>query len=663
MSDLCGALRFVVLCFLFLNLGLCCSLNDEGNALLKLKQRIVSDPFGALSNWIEDDLAVNPCDWFGVECSEDGRVVVLNLKDLCLGGTLSPEIVNLIHIKSIILRNNSFSGTIPEGIGDLKEMEVLDLGFNNFSGHLPVNLGSNISLAILLLDNNELLVGFSPEINELKMLSECQVDENQLVNAAKMPACTERPITWHVGQIKGTRSLLENPEGPAPPYRGVHEDHLNHATNPYPDSPSPPALPPLHRAHEDRLNRATSPYLDSSSPPAIPPVMRPASPSHNAFDSPHPLSTTGSRAQSRSISSKKHRVPIWAGVLGGSVFILISSIAIYLCKIMKVANVRPWTTGLSGQLQKAFVTGAPKLKRSELEAACEEFSNVIGTSPIGSLYKGTLSSGVEIAVASVLVTSSKNWSRTSEAQFRMKIDTLSKVNHKNFVNLIGYCEEDDPFTRMLVFEYAPNGTLFEHLHVKEAERLDWRTRLRIATGMAYCLQHMHQLDPPIALTNLNSSAVYLTDDYAAKISDFSFSNETASVENKAGGKNHIDIPLETPASNVYTFGVLLFEMVTGRLPYKVGNSSSENWASHYLQGDKPFKEMVDPNLASYQEDQLEQVAALIKSCVNPDSKQRPTMKEICERLKEITKITPESAVPKLSPLWWAELEISSTEGP
>ena len=66
-------------------------------------------------------------------------------------------------------------------------------------------------------------------------------------------------------------------------------------------------------------------------------------------------------------------------------------------------------------------SGVPKLKRSELEAACEDFSNVIGTSSIGTVYKGTLSSGVEIAVASVAATSSKDWSKTLEAQFRNKV--------------------------------------------------------------------------------------------------------------------------------------------------------------------------------------------------------------------------------------------------
>ena len=125
------------------------------------------------------------------------------------------------------MRNNSFSGIIPEGFVELEELEVLDLGYNYFSGRLPADLRSDISLAILyddddtlktvqfhffflilfmylvssccsLLDNNDFLVGFSPEINELRMLSECQVDENKLTNAAKMPACTKRVTTWYV---------------------------------------------------------------------------------------------------------------------------------------------------------------------------------------------------------------------------------------------------------------------------------------------------------------------------------------------------------------------------------------------------------------------------------------------------------------------------------
>lgn len=433
-----GLFPFLVVWLLFQSLGLCCSLNDEGNALLKLRQRIVSDPLGALSNWM-DEGEVDPCNWFGVQCV-DGRVVVLNLKDLCLEGTLAPELANLAHMKSIILRNNSFYGIIPEEITKLKELEVLDLGYNNFSGSLPADLGSNISLAILLLDNNELLGGFSPEINELKMLSESQVDENQLTNAAKLPSCASRSIPRNVvGQDSGVlRTLLEikNPLN--------REAGPSHSPAPAP-SPSPLPDPP-----------STSP-----TPSAVPPVT-------SNKTSPHRNSSAASPSQkipeARSKSSPKNYVAILAGGIGGGVFLLILIAGICVYRTDKVATVKPWATGLSGQLQKAFVTGVPKLKRSELVAACEDFSNVIGTSPIGTVYKGTLSSGVEIAVASVTVTSLKDWSKTLEVQFRKKIDMLSKVNHKNFVNLLGYCEEEEPFARMLVFEYAPNGTLFEHLH-------------------------------------------------------------------------------------------------------------------------------------------------------------------------------------------------------
>ncbi|XP_028803811.1 probable inactive receptor-like protein kinase At3g56050 [Neltuma alba] len=642
-----GLLRFLVVWLLFQSLlGLCSSLNDEGKALLKLRQRILSDPFGALSNWIDEEGEVDPCNWFRVQCV-DGRVVVLNLKDLCLGGTLVPELAKLVHVKSIILRNNSFYGIIPEEIAELKELEVLDLGYNNFSGSLPADLGSNISLAMLLLDNNELLGGFSPEINELKMLSESQVDENQLTGAAKLPSCASRSISQYV---------ISNPLKSA--LRRLLQKGSNRTAE-LPPAPSPAPAPAPAPAPVPSPSPSHPPSI-SPPPSAVAPVKpNKTSPGRNTSASPSPK-IPEARSKTRSKSFSKNHVAILVGAIGGGVFLILIA-GIYVCRTNKVTTVKPWATGLSGQLQKAFVTGVPKLKRSELVAACEDFSNVLGTSPIGTVYKGTLSSGVEIAVASVTVTSSNAWSKTLEVQFRKKIDSLSKVNHKNLVNLLGYCEEEEPFTRMMVFEYAPNGTLFEHLHIKEAEHLDWRTRLRIAMGMAYCLQYVHQLDPPVALSNMNSSSIFLTEDYAAKIADLSFSYEIASSEMKTKGRKQFDNPLAGPQSNVYDFGVVLFEMVTSRVPYSVDDSSLENWASDYLQVDHPLREMVDPTLASFDEEKLEQVAELIKSCVHPDPKQRPSMKDVSMRLREITNITPDAAVPRLSPLWWAELEICSAD--
>ncbi|XP_012830055.1 PREDICTED: probable inactive receptor-like protein kinase At3g56050, partial [Erythranthe guttata] len=292
-------------------------------------------------------------------------------------------------------------------------------------------------------------------------------------------------------------------------------------------------------------------------------------------------------------------------------------------------------------------SGVLNFKRSEVEFACEYFTNVIGSSSLGTLYKGTLSTGVEIAVAAIAFTSANDWSNSLEALFRDEIDTLSKVNHKNFMNLVGSCAEEEPFTRMLVFEYAPYETLFEHLHLREAEHLDWEMRLRIAMGIAYCLEHMHQLIPPLFHRNLNSSAVYLSEDYAAKVSDFAFLDE---------------IHEPNMQSNVYSFGIVLLEIITGRLPYSAGSLSVGDWASDYLSRTQPLREMVDPTLKTFREDQLQQIGDVIRLCANSKAMERPNMEGVWAKLRVITGIEPHEAIPRVLPLWLTELETPSTRG-
>ncbi|GFZ15057.1 protein kinase family protein [Actinidia rufa] len=619
------AILAVLVCLLCQDLNLCWSLNDEGLALLRFRERVVSDPFGALSNWNDDVGVIDPCSWFGVECS-DGNVVVLNLKDFCLGGTLAPDLGNLVHIKSIMLRNNSFYGTIPKEIGELKELEVLDLGYNNFSGPLPSNLGSNLSLTIFLLDNNDLFGNLSPEILDLKMISEVQVDENQLSNSGQRSSCSARSISRYV--CSATALIFMGYCGGSAWNIGQTGDAAHRRLQKwFSFDLGKKRPPPVIEPSAQPSSPSPSPSSESSFPPPT------TSPGPSTVPNPK-LNSPPAESPSRPVKSSKpkdHQALILSAAIGGPVLLVIFVIGILFCQGKNIAAVRPRTTGLSGQLQKAFVTGVPKLKRSELETACEDFSNVIGSSSIGAVYKGTLSSGVEIAVASIPVAAAKDWSNNLETQFRNKIDSLSKVNHKNFVNLLGYCEEDEPFTRMLVFEYAPNGTLFEHLHIKEAEHLDWGMRMRIIMGMAYCLEHVHQLTPPIVHKNLNSSSINLTEDYAAKISDFGVLSETpAEIE-------------PNPESNIYSFGVILFETITGRLPYSVDRL--EDWASDYLRVEQPFIEIVDPTLKSFQLEQLEEIGEVIRSCVHPDPKQRPQMREVTARLREITAIAPRRSSP------------------
>lgn len=179
-------------------------------------------------------------------------------------------------------------------------------------------------------------------------------------------------------------------------------------------------------------------------------------------------------------------------------------------------------------------------------------------------------------------------------------------------------------------------------------------------GIAYCLEHLHQLTPPIAHRNLLSSSICLTEDYAAKVSDLSFWSDMVAT----GKGSEVTQLLETNAAytkgNVYSFGVILFELITGKIPYAVDNGFLADWAGDYIRG-QPLRDLVDTSLNSLQADEIEQWSQVINNCVHPDPEKRPTMKEVTSKLKEITAMGPDGATPKSSPLWWAEIEIMSTD--
>ncbi|KAG8633798.1 inactive receptor-like serine/threonine-protein kinase At2g40270 isoform X2 [Manihot esculenta] len=678
---------WMVLLLLHQNVIFCWSLNAEGLALLKFRENVKRDPFGALSNWNKEDGDIDPCLWFGVECSDE-KVVSLHLKDLCLEGTLAPELGKLAYLKSIILRNNSFFGNIPKEIGELEDLKLLDLGYNNFSGPFPSELANDLSLTTFI----------SHEVDELEKLSEIQADKNQL-----SASCSNRGLTWNLAHCKeiARKLLLQVIDATNPSIAKNHKvHHSSSESSPFlsilppsfPPSGSPPSsflpsnppsfsslsFPPTHPLESPSFAPSESPSSLPSQPSPSPtespsyiesPTKVSPTPAHSSFvmfapSEYHAFPVAPSSSLSQGVDddfNSKHEIVLIASVVGGSLLLLVSAAGAIFFRSNKVVTVKPWATGLSGQLQKAFVTGVPKLKRLELEAACEDFSNIIGYFLNGTVYKGTLSSGVEIAVTSFTVKSIKEWSKYLEAQFKKKIDTLSKMNHKNFVNLIGYCEENEPFTRMMVFEYAPNGTLFEHLHIKEAEHLDWGTRVRIAMGMAYCLEYMHQITPPIVHENLQSSSIYLTEDYAAKISNFSYWNDVTTKKIESTFADLIELPSVDPESNVYSFGIILYEMITGRMLNAMDKGFVADWTTKLLKEQQSMEGMIDPTLKYFRKDEIEKLLLVIKSCIHPDAKQRPTMCEVVAKLKEIISMGPDEATPKLSPLWWAELEILSTE--
>ncbi|KAL1096748.1 hypothetical protein V6Z11_D06G244000 [Gossypium hirsutum] len=657
----------------------------DGLALLEFQARIDSDPYGAFANWNSND--TTPCMWYGVHCV-DGNVQML------------------------VLYRNRFSGVIPKEFGELTKLELLDLRENDLSGMVPAEIGEMSSLKCLLLYDNKFEGSIPSEFGKLKLLSELQFDKNLASILATRIGCANRKFTLRIWQsswrqfngagllfIQIQGALIRSLNTVLIQWFKLQKDTLAECNDscceqqmacnarnlvvPFErrgllgSSKNLPAVPATAVPSTEQII-ALPTTRSSGSFPAVPKETgtksepddessetnsEPADQSSQANSKPVDQSSENSKGET---TAEKSSGDLWKYfIIIPCILVFIAFVALaFMCRKRAAKGIGPWKTGLSGQLQKVFVTGVPKLNRSELKTACEDFSNIVQAIDGCTVYKGTLSSGVEIAVTSICVSSSKEWPKSSETGFRRKIDRLSRINHKNFVNLIGYCMDDEPFSRMMVFEYAPNGTLFEHLHVEDMEHLDWSGRVRIIMGVAYCLLYMHHdLNPPISHPNLSSSFIYLTDDYAAKISELlGFDSTTKSNNSVDDGSQDSKLdPYADPETNVYSFGILLLEIISGKLVYSKEQGSIEEWASQYLNDKGSLNNLVDPTLKGFKAEELEVICEVIQECIQSEPRQRPTMKDVSSKLRQAFNITPEQAVPRLSPLWWAELEILSME--
>nr|XP_017233188.1 PREDICTED: protein MALE DISCOVERER 1-like [Daucus carota subsp. sativus] len=640
-----------------------CFLNSEGLVLLAFRAAVEMDPQGAFRDWNPDDC--NPCMWSGVHCV-DGQVQMLNLNGLSLEGLLAPDLGKLSHLRILILSQNQFSGSIPKEFGGLAMLEIMDLRNNSLNGTIPSEIGAMPALKCLLLHNNKFEGVASSQHENIEMPSELQSDGSPVTGAAAEYGCLNRKFGHWFKSEEGSSS--ENAEDCCENLTSAIEPHIKSAVNSIrrrlaEESTNLAATPASGSFPEEPIIALPS-TRSSGSFPAVPKEKKNTSLAHAETPQvPHHAAAKPKKLE----EADRHSGEKWkylVGVLVALFVVLVATIIFFVCRTRAVKNITPWKSGLSGQLQKAFVTGVPKLNLHELETACEEFSNIIETHESCTVYKGTLTSGVEISVTSTTVPSRRRWSRRSEIGYRKQIDSLSRINHKNFVNLIGYCEENEPFVRMMVFEFSPNGTLFEHLHIKELEHLDWNARVRIIMGTTYCLQYMHDLIPPLPHSNLKSDAIFLTDDYAAKVAEIEFWNDLhyKSRVTTADDSGNCELPpLPDVETDVYKYGILLLEIVSGRLPYSEEQGSITKWASEYLEDSRKFKLMIDPILKSFKNDELEVICNVLQECIQQDPRKRPTINEIIPKLREVIKVSPDAATPRLSPLWWAELEILSAE--
>ncbi|XP_039016233.1 protein MALE DISCOVERER 2-like [Hibiscus syriacus] len=668
------------------------AISTDGSVLLEFRAQIGSDPYDSFANWNSND--TTPCLWFGVHCV-DGKVQMLDLSALALNGTLTPELGKLSNLRSLVLYKNHFFGVIPKEFGELTKLELLDLRENNLGGTIPAEIGNILSLKCLLLYDNKFEGSIPSDPGRLKLLSKLQLDGTLTSIFATGIGCANRKFglcMWQSSgrQLNGAGSLFI-------PIIGALTRYLNYLSIQWfklrkdsLDECNDSCCGDVPGSSEQQMTRYTRNLViplerrrllvQLRDLPAAPAsamssneqmIALPSSRSSGSFPAVPKGTKTNSKLVDQSSQSSNGEstaenrwkyLLIIACVVAFLAFLALT----FLFRKRAAKSIRPWKTGISGQLQKAFVTGVPKLNRPELDIACEDFSNIVWVIDGCTVYKGTLSSGVEIAVAAVSVSSSKEWSKTLEMTFRRKIDRISRINHKNFVNLIGYCVDDEPFSRMMVFEYAPSGTLYEHLHEDYMDHLDWSARMRIVMGVAYCLLYLHHdLNPPLPHPKLTSTSVLLTDDYAAKVADVLGFEGLIKSKNSGDDdpENSTLALLVDPETNVYSFGLLLLEIISGKFVYTKEQGHIEEWAAQYLNDKQSLIKLVDPTLQSFKTEELEVTCEVIQECIQSDPKRRPTMEDVSTKLREVLNIAPNQAAPRLSPLWWAELEILSMEVP
>ncbi|KAF8110100.1 hypothetical protein N665_0088s0111 [Sinapis alba] len=281
----------------------------------------------------------------------------------------------------------------------------------------------------------------------------------------------------------------------------------------------------------------------------------------------------------------------------------------------------------------------------DLEIATNSFSqeNVIGEGGYGVVYRGELTNGTHVAVKKIL-----NHLGQAEKEFRVEVDAIGHVRHKNLVRLLGYCIEGTH--RILVYEYMNNGNLEEWLHgaMRQHGYLTWEARMKVLTCTSKALAYLHEaIEPKVVHRDIKSSNILLDDRFNAKVSDFGLakllgdgkSHVTTRVMGTFGyvAPEYANTGLLNEKSDVYSFGVLILEAITGRDPVDYARPASEVNLVEWLKmmvGSKRLEEVIDPNIAVKPATRaLKRVLLTALRCIDPDSEKRPKMSQVVRMLE------------------------------
>lgn len=278
----------------------------------------------------------------------------------------------------------------------------------------------------------------------------------------------------------------------------------------------------------------------------------------------------------------------------------------------------------------------------------------LGEGGFGSVYKGVIrlpggpAGGMVVAIKKL-----NPKGHQGHKQWLAEVHFLGVVEHPNLVKLIGYCaaqSERGP-QRLLVYEFMANKTLDDHLFNKAYPVLPWDIRLEIALDAAEGLMYLHEgLEVQVIYRDFKASNVLLDEEFRGKLSDFGLAREGPSADHTHvstavmgtlgyAAPDYIETGHLTTKSDVWSFGVVLYEILTGRRSMERNRPKNEQklleWVRQYPVESKQFSKIIDTRLdGHYSKQGARKVATLANSCLAKHRRDRPTMREVVKSLKQ-----------------------------